>query len=194
MDKKDGEILLKIARNAILEEFDSKFKVNRADLIKVCPALKNIRATFVTLTTESAAEINDLRGCIGSIMPQRELIDDVIYNAKAAAFHDPRFLPVQESELDELLIEVSILSVPEKIIYKNVKELKRIIIPNKHGVIIRKNYNRAVFLPDVWKKLPDFDIFFSHLCRKAGLNSGCIDSLDDIEIFEVEKFSENETR
>ncbi|MBK7094321.1 MAG: AmmeMemoRadiSam system protein A [Saprospiraceae bacterium] len=192
MEEIDGKILLKIARNAILEEFDNNYKVIKEDFIKISPALINPRATFVTLSKESGTEINELRGCIGSIFPHRKLIDDIIHNAKSAAFHDPRFNPVNKSELEEIIIEISILSEPEKIQFENTGDLKSIIIPYKHGVIIRKSYNRAVFLPDVWKKLPHFDIFFSHLCRKAGLNSNCIDTLDEIELFEVEKFSEDE--
>jgi AmmeMemoRadiSam system protein A len=194
MDKTYDKIILTIARNAILEEFDASYKLDKVNLVREFPSLKNRSATFVTLTKDSGAEINDLRGCIGSIMQGRSLLDDIIHNAKAAAFHDPRFSPVNANEIDEIMIEVSILSVPEKIIFKDISDLKKIIIPYKHGVIIRKNFSRAVFLPDVWKKLPDFESFFSHLCRKAGLNSGCIDSLDDIELFEVEKYSEYDIR
>jgi uncharacterized protein len=192
MKKIDGKILLEIARNSILEEFDNDYQLIREDFIKISPFLLNTGATFVTLSKESQTEINELRGCIGSISPNRKLIDDIIHNAKAAAFHDPRFNPVKKSELNEIIIEISILTEPEKINYKNLSDLKSIIIPYKHGVIIRKNYNRAVFLPDVWKKLPDFDIFFSHLCRKAGLGTECIETLDEIELFEVEKFSDDE--
>ena len=192
MNKTLKKTLLKIARNAILEKFDEQYKIVPDELKALYPDLKNNQASFVTLLKDNKNETGELRGCIGSILAKRSLIDDIIHNAKAAAFHDPRFEPVLLNEVSDITIEISILSVPVKVNAKSYIEIKNIILPYKHGVIIRKGFNRAVFLPDVWKKLPDFDIFFNHLCSKAGLASDCISSLDEIEIFVVDKCSENE--
>jgi hypothetical protein len=193
MDTQTGKILLGLARNSIAEEFDSASSVDKEAMIKKYQELNALGASFVTLNSRTADAEYQLRGCIGTLYPRRSLIEDVYHNAKSAAFNDPRFEALQQNELKDISIEVSILSIPERINYKNIPDIKRIIIPEVHGVIIQKSFNRAVFLPDVWKKLPGFEVFFSHLCKKAGLGSNCLESLEDIFIFTVEKYSENDT-
>jgi len=166
MDKK---ILLKIARASILEEFEGKKLINRDELIKEYPFLAEERATFVTLKIDG-----NLRGCIGSILPRMALIDDVIYNAKQAAFNDPRFPPLTPEEYKKIHIEVSILTIPEKLEYEDEKDLKRKIVPKRDGVILSLADKQATFLPSVWNELPLFEIFFGHLCMKAGMNGDCL--------------------
>jgi len=166
MDKK---ILLKIARASILEEFEGKKLINRDELIKEYPFLAEERATFVTLKIDG-----NLRGCIGSILPRMPLIDDVIYNAKQAAFSDPRFPPLTPSEYEKIYIEVSILTIPKKLEYEDEKDLKRKVVPKRDGVILSLADKQATFLPSVWDELPLFEIFFGHLCMKAGMNGDCL--------------------
>ena len=165
MDKK---ILLKIARASILEEFEGKPLINKEELIKEYPFLKEERATFVTLKIDG-----NLRGCIGSILPRMSLIDDVIYNAKQAAFNDPRFPPLSSEEYEKIHIEVSILTIPQKLEYEDELDLKRKITKND-GVILALADKQATFLPSVWQELPIFEIFFGHLCMKAGMNGDCL--------------------
>jgi len=165
MDKK---ILLKIARASILEEFEGKPLINKEELIKEYPFLKEERATFVTLKIDG-----NLRGCIGSILPRMSLIDDVIYNAKQAAFNDPRFEPLSPEEYEKIHIEVSILTIPQKLEYEDELDLKRKITKND-GVILALADKQATFLPSVWQELPIFEIFFGHLCMKAGMNGDCL--------------------
>ncbi len=165
MDKK---ILLKIARASILEEFEGKPLINKDELIKEYPFLKEERATFVTLKIDG-----NLRGCIGSILPRMSLIDDVIYNAKQAAFNDPRFSPLSPEEYEKIHIEVSILTIPQKLEYEDELDLKRKITKND-GVILALADKQATFLPSVWDELPIFEIFFGHLCMKAGMNGDCL--------------------
>ena len=165
MDKK---ILLKIARASILEEFEGKSLINKEELIKEYPFLKEERATFVTLKIDG-----NLRGCIGSILPRMSLIDDVIYNAKQAAFNDPRFPPLSPEEYEKIDIEVSILTIPQKLEYEDELDLKRKITKND-GVILALADKQATFLPSVWQELPIFEIFFGHLCMKAGMNGDCL--------------------
>ena len=165
MDKK---ILLKIARASILEEFEGKKLINKEELIKEYPFLAEERATFVTLKIDG-----NLRGCIGSILPRMSLIDDVIYNAKQAAFNDPRFPPLSPEEYEKISIEVSILTIPQKMEYEDEEDLKRKITKND-GVILALADKQATFLPSVWQELPIFEIFFGHLCMKAGMNGDCL--------------------
>ena len=162
-------ILLKIARASILEEFEGKKLINKEELIKEYPFLSEERATFVTLKIDG-----NLRGCIGSILPRMSLIDDVIYNAKQAAFADPRFTPLTPEEYEKIKLEVSILTIPEKLEYEDEKDLKRKIRPKVDGVILSLADKQATFLPSVWDELPIFELFFGHLCMKAGMNGDCI--------------------
>lgn len=191
MKNTEYNILLEIARKAILEKLTGNSIIDKKELIKKYPFLKEKRAVFVTLNKRRKNKaFPELRGCIGSILPHRTLLDDLIHNARAAAFDDPRFPPLDIDEFDEVSIEVSILSVPEKVYYRDIDELKHLIVPGKHGVILKKDWNRATFLPDVWKKLPDFEDFFAHLCKKAGLQENCLLLHPDIEIYTVEKIEE----
>jgi AmmeMemoRadiSam system protein A len=165
----DKTILLKIARTAILEEFEGKSLINREELIREYPFLLEERATFVTLKIEG-----NLRGCIGSILPRMALIDDVIYNAKQAAFNDPRFPPLSVEEYERIKVEVSILTIPEKLEYEDVADLKNKIVQGRDGVILILGEHQATFLPSVWEELPNFELFFAHLCQKAGMSGDCL--------------------
>lgn len=116
-------------------------------------------ASFVTIELDGI-----LRGCIGSTIAHRALIEDLRINAHGAAFSDPRFPALTLNEYNKINIKVSLLSKPER---TTIEE----IMPRKDGVIIRDGNNRAVFLPDVWEQLPDKQEFLKHLLQKAGLNN-----------------------
>ena len=188
MDIEQKITLLKISRKTIelyLEE-RKKLKISKEDYSD--KEFWEEKGTFVTIT-----ENGDLRGCIGTIYPVRPLILDIIDNSINAAFRDPRFYPLEKEELPLINIEISVLSVPEKIHFKDEKELFDIVKPNVHGVIIRKGFYQATFLPQVWEELPKPEDFFSQLCLKAGLNKNCYkDPTLDVEIYTVEAFSERE--
>ena len=149
------------------------------------PELAEQRATFVTLTLNGA-----LRGCIGSILPRRALIDDVIENARAAAFNDPRFAPLSPEEFERVDIEVSLLTLPQPLPWEDIDDLRRKLRPGIDGVILRFDGRQATFLPSVWEQLPDFDQFFQHLCRKAGLPADCLRLHPDIHVYQAEKITE----
>ncbi|NPA42964.1 MAG: AmmeMemoRadiSam system protein A [Chlorobi bacterium] len=178
--------MLEIAKLAIEEEFVGRPLIDKEYYISRFPELARPGAVFVTLNKVRGGE-EILRGCIGSILPTRPLIDDIIYNAKAAAFSDPRFPPLQPHELDNLEIEISILSIPVKVEYTDKEDLRRKIIPGKHGVILKLDGRQATFLPQVWEKLPDFDMFFEHLCQKAGLPGNCLDYHPEIYVYTVKE-------
>ena len=147
------------------------------------------RATFVTLN-----EYGELRGCIGSLEPHRTLLDDLVSNAKAAAFHDPRFMPLDKSEFDKIEIEVSILSVPKLLEYDSIDDLKSKVKVGTDGIVLKHYGYQATFLPQVWEQLPTFELFFAHLCQKAGLAPNCLEEHPQIEIYQVEKIKEGGKR
>ena len=122
-------------------------------------AARESAGAFVTLRTNGR-----LRGCIGYVAPIKPVWEAVLDNAEAAALRDRRFRPVQQAELDELEIEVSVLTEPVPIVDLNEFEIGR------HGIILVKDGRRAVFLPDVaveqgW----DREQTLTRLAQKAGL-------------------------
>lgn len=178
----ENKVLLDIVRKAILEEFKKKSLIDKNSLIEKYPEFKNLGATFVTLNLDGK-----LRGCIGSLVAHRGLLDDIIHNAKAAAFADPRFSKLTEKEFEKLDFELSILTQAQVLEYKGFEDLKEKLIPNKHGVILELDGKRATFLPQVWEQLPSFDSFMSHLVQKAGLNPSSLSAYPKIQIYEVQK-------
>jgi len=175
-------LLEKIARTSILEKFENKNLINRDKLLKDYPFLNQKKATFVTLKID-----NQLRGCIGSILPNRILLDDIIENSKSAAFRDVRFSPLTLEEFPKIDIEISILTIPKKIEYESIEELKKIIRPQIDGVILSLANYQATFLPVVWEELPFFELFFAELCIKAGMNGDCLKFHPLIYTYQVEK-------
>lgn len=134
------------------------------DLEPLPPALQAIRPTFVTLQKNG-----QLRGCIGSLEARRPLAEDVIVNAFAAAFQDPRFPPLREEELENLEIHISILSPLEEVSVQSESDLLSQLRPGIDGLVLEEGPHRATFLPAVWESLPDPKDFLEHLKLKAGL-------------------------
>jgi len=175
-------VLLQIAKDAILSKFDGR-KIDREGLIKRYPELLKKGAVFVTIKERGA-----LRGCIGSLIAHRPLIDDLVENAKSAAFKDPRFMPLSREEAEDIELEISILTPYQRVEYRDVEDLKKKIRPKVDGVVLKLNGYQATFLPQVWEDLSDFDTFFAHLCLKAGINpQGCLEAHPEIYTYQVEK-------
>ena len=165
--KKQGQALVKLARQTIMERFGLKLPKKEADTVAASlkdKKLMNHHATFVTLNKDGG-----LRGCIGSLSAVEPLVESVKTNAVNAAFNDYRFPPLTMEEIDKVDIEVSILTEPEPLEYTNAEDLVEKLRPNEDGVIIQKGSARATFLPQVWEQLPEHEEFLSHLCMKAGL-------------------------
>jgi AmmeMemoRadiSam system protein A len=131
------------------------------------PALRERRASFVTLNRDG-----NLRGCIGHLEPRQTLVADVVENAFSAAFRDPRFPPVAAAEVDSLAIHISVLTLPEPLVFGSEEELLDQIEPGLDGLILEEGPYRGTFLPAVWESLPDARIFLAHLKGKAGLPPG----------------------
>ncbi len=179
------KIYLEIAKEAIAEKLYERETIDKGALLRAYPELGEFGAVFVTLNLYGG-----LRGCIGSLVAYRPLIDDLIDNARAAAFRDPRFLPLTLTEFDEVEVEVSILSAPQHLEYSSTADLKSKIRPGIDGVVLSLSGYRATFLPQVWDDLTTFELFFGHLCQKAGLESDCLERHPRIEIYQVEKIEE----
>jgi AmmeMemoRadiSam system protein A len=185
MDKK--EVLLKLARAAIAEEFGIDYGVDKEALRRQNPWLEEEGAAFVTLNRKGDGS---LRGCIGSIIAHQSLYEDVIKNAKSAAFNDPRFVALTPEEFEQITVEVSVLTPPEKLPYRDADDLKSKLRPGIDGVILKHGNYQATFLPQVWEQLPSFEMFISHLCQKAGMGSECLSLHPEVYVYQVEEYKE----
>ncbi len=186
INENNRKFLLELARKTIEKRKKSNILSNE-EIAKLPEILKEKRGCFVTLNKN-----NNLRGCIGYILPIAPLFQAVIDNAYSAAFSDPRFPPVSENEVSNLHIEISVLTVPERVDYKDANDLLNKLAPQKDGLIIKKGLYSATFLPQVWEQLPGKEDFLGHLCMKAGLNpdewkKGNL----EIEIYKAEAFEED---
>lgn len=153
-----GERLLARARQAIAHE------LGLAAAVAQDAELAERGASFVTLTRHG-----QLRGCIGSLKPQRPLGDDVAINACNAAFRDPRFAPVDVDEWPSIAIEVSVLGKATFLDAKHEDEVIARLRPGEDGVILFEGCRQATFLPQVWAQLPEPRAFLAALKQKAGL-------------------------
>ncbi len=140
------------------------------------------KACFVTLTKNG-----ELRGCLGHLTPVQELYRDVIENARGAALADYRFEPVDSAELPGIEVEISILERPKRYKYSSPEKLVKFLAENKSGVILKKGFNQATYLPQVWEELKNPEEFMGSLCQKAGLPLGEWKKLTEVEIYQVEK-------
>lgn len=181
------DILIALAKAAILVALNQLDSFDLTKALHDYPELKKNAATFVTLTT---GEDDRLRGCIGSLEAYRPLYKDIIYNAQAAALRDPRFNPLSLEELHDIKIEVSILSEPKILTYRDEKELKEKLVPLRDGVILRHKGHHATYLPQVWEQLPTFEPFMESLCQKAGLSGNCLSEHPEISTYQVKKYKE----
>ncbi len=185
ISNENRKFLLDIARKTIekknKDEILSKIAVEKLDRV-----LNEKRGCFVTLTING-----NLRGCIGYILPIEPLYKAVIDNAHNAAFSDPRFPQVREAEVKGLKLEISVLTVPKPLEYKDASDLLNKLTCLKDGVIIKKGFRSATFLPQVWEELPEKEDFLGHLCLKAGFKPDeWKNSSLEVEIYNAEVFEE----
>ncbi len=177
---KEKKFILSLARRSI-ETYLKTERILEIDPAEVSEELKEERACFVTLTING-----QLRGCIGHLLPIQELYQDVIENAVAAAFQDPRFPPLTAEEWPRVKIEISILSIPRPLSFSSSEDLLKKLRPNVDGVIIKQGRRQATFLPQVWENMPSSQEFLEHLCLKAGLSDDCWKEKGiEVEVYEV---------
>ena len=167
LTKHEQDFLIKLARETV-EEYVKNKKKPKVDEKELTPALKKVQGCFVTLNKN-----HNLRGCIGHILPKEELYKCIIDNAVNAAVNDHRFNPVTEDELNEIEIEISVLTVPQRLEFSSGEDLKSKLKPKIDGIVLKKGFYQSTYLPQVWEQLSDKELFLSSLCRKAGLSSEC---------------------
>ena len=163
-DPRIGEYLVRLARRSVEHFFET------GDILKEeppYPVLRERRGAFTTIKRIDGS----LRGCIGYPLPTKPLYQSVIETALLAAFDDPRFPPLEESELDNVLFEVSILTLPETVPREELPESIKI---GRDGLIVEGYGRSGLLLPQVaveenW----DPETFLDHTCLKAGLPPGC---------------------
>lgn len=178
-----GEALLTLARDAISARFGGC-----ARPLPTLPELDDPGACFATLTNRNQG---DLRGCIGSLVPYRPLRHDVRENAIAAAFRDPRFSPLEQSELAAIRVEVSLLTRPEPIPVTGEDHARLCLRPGADGVIFSCGARRATFLPQVWESLPSPALFLARLKEKAGFAADFWSPEVKLERYAVRKWRES---
>lgn len=185
----DGEkqTLLRLGREAMENGVRGRtLRMPPLDKNSLTPKLLENGASFVTLTI-----YNDLRGCIGTLEAYQPLAEDVREHAIAAALEDPRFPPVEESELNRIKLEVSRLTAPHPLEYSSSEDLLAKLNPHVDGVILKDERRRATFLPQVWEKLPNPSDFMNHLCQKMGTKLDLWrDKKLQVLVYQVEEFQE----
>jgi len=173
--------LVRLARESIASEFDGKQPV-----LPCREELQEKRGVFVTLLTWPSRE---LRGCIGFPLPVLPLVQAVVEAARHAAFNDPRFMPLSKEELDKIVIELSVLTVP-----RETKNVMQELVIGKHGIICEWNGFSGLLLPQVAvEHNMSKEEFISAVCEKAGLLRDAWKNHDvKFSLFEAEIFAEKE--
>lgn len=141
---------------------------------ELTPEMSKKAGVFVSIKKKG-----ELRGCIGTYLPATDNIaKEIIQNAISAATQDPRFYPVNESELDELQYSVDVLSPPEKV------DRPEALNPKRYGVIVKKGNHRGLLLPDL-----EGVNTVNEQIRIAALKAG-ISPEEDMELyrFEVKRY------
>ena len=162
LSQKEKRFLLKLAREAIETWIRDRVKL---PIVNVPKHLMEPKGVFVTLKKHG-----ELRGCIGYPLPIKPLAEAVIDNALNAAFNDPRFPPLSQEELKDIEIEITVLTKPEPINYRDSEDLKQQIKIGRDGLIIKYGWYSGLLLPQVpieqgW----NIEEYLSYLCIKAGL-------------------------
>lgn len=171
--------LLRIARESIAGMFDRRLP--EIELERFDEVLRRPSGAFVTLEKHG-----ELRGCIGSIHAVAALVQSVSTSAINAAFRDPRFEPVAREEMDEIAIEISVMSP-----IVTVRDFGEIVV-GRDGLIVTKDGRAGLLLPQVATEYGwDRDTFLRHTCLKAGLPPDAWRSAEcRVERFSAEVFGE----
>ena len=166
----DGEMLIKFARDNIEFFLQNDRKIPVAEEIK--EKFKDKYGAFVTLNMQSVSE-NSLRGCIGYIEPTYSLYEVIHRVSISSAIEDPRFPSVTLEEMENILIELSILTPPKLIDVNNPEDYYNKIVIGRDGLIAERGVRRGLLLPQVpvdhgrnW----DVKTFLSRTCSKAWLD------------------------
>ena len=175
LSSEDQEELLSLARRTIGVYLEKGIRPD-VDTSELSAGLESKYGAFVTLHKDGK-----LRGCIGRFNPDKPLYETVQNMAIAAATQDYRFPGVKTDELDEIDIEISVLSPMKKI--DNVNEIEL----GRHGIYIKKGYSSGTLLPQVATEQKwGIDEFLGHCARdKARIGW---EGWKDAEIYTYEAF------
>jgi len=175
LSEKDKVFLKQLARDAIEARLFHKKMSKR----EIPDSLKHKQGAFVTIKKKG-----ELRGCIGYIKAYLPLYETVEEMAQHAAFSDPRFEALKPEELDDIEIEISVLSPLKKI--NSIDEIE----VGRHGIYIEKGFYSGLLLPQVATEYNwDRKTFLEHTCYKAGLDKDAYKDKDtNIYIFTAEVF------
>lgn len=184
----DKKYLLKIARDSITAITQKNERINPP---KDCPEqFKEKLGIFCTINKNK-----NLRGCIGYPEPIKPLIEALIDVSISAARNDPRFPNLKEEELKDIEIELTILTKPELIKVNHPQEYPDKINIGEDGLIIQKNFNRGLLLPQVATEYNMNEIeFLEQTCLKAGLNPDRWINDNEIEIYKFQGQEFNEKK
>lgn len=192
LSQEEGELLIKVARAEIANRLMGKGYLSSSfispSIIRSNPFLNKKGCIFVTLTKN-----NELRGCIGFVEPIYSILDATKKASLSSAFNDPRFPPLTKDELSSVKIEISYLSPFEKIPAKTKDELLSSITLGVDGILLKRGYNSALFLPQVATEWGfSKEEFLTNLCMKAGLSAKAWQDTNEIEFykFQVQLFRE----
>ena len=166
LNDEEGTYVVKLARETIIEYLKTRKKKQP---LQIPDKIKTKCGVFVTLNKikDDSAE---LRGCIGYPEPTLPLYEAIIDSAINAATADPRFPPVTLNEMNNIIVEVSVLTPLQHIKVKNPKDYPKNIKIGVDGLVIEYGWNKGLLLPQVpvewgW----DAEEFLTNLCYKAGL-------------------------
>lgn len=178
----DGLQLVKLARSAVENHVTQNVRVNVSDYI----ARKYCEKAGVFVTLNIIREIEELRGCIGFPMPEKQLYDAVVDAAIAASSHDPRFHPVTKEELSRIAFEISVLTKPELLKVENPRQYKEQIKVGRDGLIVHWRYGSGLLLPQVAAEYKwDEEQFLCETCMKADGMPDCW-LYDDTSVYRFE--------
>ncbi|NLK26000.1 MAG: TIGR00296 family protein [Euryarchaeota archaeon] len=188
MKDSEGELAVRMAREVVEAEAKGKSTGN----VDAPESFQEKRGVFVTLHTYPD---NKLRGCIGFPEPIFSLASALI-QASQHACHDPRFKDLHEDELDDILVEVSILTPPEEVTVSDPTNLPDTILVGQDGLIVERGPFRGLLLPQVpveWNW--DAEEFLAQTCLKAGMSPDMwMDKRTTFYTFQAEVFSEETPR
>lgn len=162
---------------------------------KLPPVFSEKRGAFVTLNAVESGS-RSLRGCIGYSEPIKPLAE-AIADVAVYATEDPRFPhPVRPEELDGIVVEVSILTLPTELKASKRADLPSMIRLGVDGVIVSNRYATGLFLPQVAPEQGwDQETYVAEACMKAGLPPDAwLDPGTTVQVFQAEVFGEEEPR
>jgi uncharacterized protein (TIGR00296 family) len=158
----EGKKAVVFARN-VIEEY---VRNNKTPKESIAGVFNEKQGAFVTIHTYPD---HDLRGCIGIPLPIMPLKEAIIEGAQSAT-RDPRFPPLDENELNNIIIEVTILTKPVLIKINKPQDYLKEIEIGRDGLIAEKGFFRGLLLPQVpVEQRWDLEEFLSNTCMKAGL-------------------------